>query len=83
MIFEQEWGNLPTWECLHAHKKLGLFSSVNVDDVKMLGKKQNIDSIWKTKQKDTDLEFPTPLIDPQAVQSKTELFKIIDNDTGG
>ena len=60
VIFEKEWGNLPTWECLHAHKKLGLFSSVNVDDVKMLGKKQNIDSIWKTKQKDTDLERNQP-----------------------
>ena len=50
---------------------------------------QNVGPIWKIRQKEVDLEDPTPLIDqvywgytqrsakvdPQAVQSKTELFK--------
>ena len=71
------------------HKKLVLFLSAFVDDAKMDGRKQNMDSMWKTRHKEVNLEDPTPLIDPlylgcterdakvdpQAVQSKTELFK--------
>ena len=55
----------------------------------MVGKKQNMDSICKTRQKETNFEDPTPLGDevhlgcmhrdaqvvPRAVQSKSELPK--------
>ena len=74
----------------HAHKKLGLFLSVHVDDVKMVEETQNMDSLWKILQKKIDNEDPTPFSDqvyfglhakrgkqliPKRVQSKTELFK--------
>ena len=36
------------WECLLVHReKKGLFSSVYVDDIKLTGKKHNIDPMWK------------------------------------
>ena len=80
---------VPTLECLYVHMTLGLFLSVSVGDVKMVGKKQHMDSICKTRQKETNFEDPTPLTDevhlgcmqrdakvvPRAVQSKTELPK--------
>ena len=57
---EKEWEKVPTWECLLLHKKLGLFLSVFVGDIPMVGKKQNIDCMWKTLQKKIYLEDPTP-----------------------
>ena len=30
--FEKWMGKVPTWECLHVHRKRGFFSSVYVDD---------------------------------------------------
>ena len=32
----------PNWECLFVHREKGLFLSVYVDDIKLAGKKQNI-----------------------------------------
>ena len=89
VIFEKGWAEVPTLKCLHVPKKVGIFLSVYVDDQKKVGQKQNMDSLWKTRQKEVDFEDPTPLIDflylgctqgdakvdPQAVQSETELFK--------
>ena len=77
------------------HMTLVLFLKVSVDDVKMVGKKQNMESICKTRQKETNFEDPTPLADevhlgcmqrdakvvPKAVQSKTELPKSALRDT--
>ena len=34
------------WECLFVHCEKGLFLSVFVDDIKLAGKKQNINSMW-------------------------------------
>ena len=62
---------------------------VYADDLKMVGMKQNVCSMWTTLQKEMDLEDPIPLsdqvylgctqreakVDLQAVQFKTELFK--------
>ena len=70
-------------------KELGLFLSVNVDNIKLVGKSKILKPMWKNLQKDIDPEDPTPLInqvylgctqreakaDRQAVRSKTELFK--------
>ena len=36
-------GKVPNWECLFVDRREGLFLSVYVDDVKLAGKKQNID----------------------------------------
>ena len=49
----------PNWECLFAHRKQGLFLLVHVDDIKMAGKKQNLDPMWKLLNKELDLGEPT------------------------
>ena len=40
-----------------------LFLSVYVDDIKLAGKKQNIDPMWKILMKDIDLGEPTSFLD--------------------
>ena len=37
--------------------------SVYVDDIKLAGKKQNIDPMWKILMKDVDLGEPTSFLD--------------------
>ena len=44
------WEKIPNWECLFVHREKGLFLSVYVDDIKLAGKKQNLDPMWKTTQ---------------------------------
>ena len=51
------------WECLFVHRQKGLFLSVYVDDIKLAGKKQNIDPIWKLLNKEVDLGEPTSFLD--------------------
>ena len=41
----------------------GLFLSVYVDYIKLTGKKQNIDPMWKVLMKDVDLGEPTTFLD--------------------
>ena len=41
----------------------GLFLSVYVDDIKLAGKKQNIDPMWKLLNKEVDLGEPTSFLD--------------------
>ena len=43
-------------ECLFVHREKGLFLSVYVDDIKLAGKKQNLDPMWKVLNKEVDLE---------------------------
>ena len=40
-----------------------LFLSVYVDDIKMVGKKQNLDPMWKVLNKEVDLGEPTSFLD--------------------
>ena len=51
------------WECLFVHRERGLFISVYVDDIKLAGKKQNIDPMWKVLNKEVDLGEPTSFLD--------------------
>ena len=44
-------------------EKKGLFLSVYVDDIKLAGKKQNINPTWKIHMKDVDLGEPTSFLD--------------------
>ena len=53
---------IPNWECLFVHRK-GLFLSVYVDDIKLAGKKRNIDPMWKVLNKEVDLGEPTSFLD--------------------
>ena len=54
---------IPNWECLFVHREKGLFLSVYVDDIKLAGKKHNIDPMWKVLNKEVDLGEPTSLLD--------------------
>ena len=36
---------------------------VHVDDIKLAGKKQNLDPMWKVLNKEVDLEEPTSFLD--------------------
>ena len=45
------------------HREKGLFLSVYVDDKKLVGKKQNLDSMWKLLNKEVDLGEQTSFLD--------------------
>ena len=71
------------WECLFVHREKGLFLSVYVDDIKLAGKKQNIDPMWKVLNKEVDLGEPTSFLDHEnlgCTQRQCEISKdIVDN----
>ena len=56
------WEKVPNWECLFVNRGKGLFLSVYVDDLKLAGKKLNIDPTWKTIMKDVDLGEPKSIL---------------------
>ena len=45
------------------HRQNGLFLFVHVDDIKLVGRKQNIDPMWKVLNKAVDLGEPTSFLD--------------------
>ena len=47
ILLKHSWEKVSNWECLFVHREQGLFLSVYVDDIKLAGKKQNIDPMWK------------------------------------
>ena len=55
ILLKHEWEKIPNCECLFAHREKRLFSSVYVDDIKIAGKKQNLDLMWKLLNKEVDL----------------------------
>ena len=63
--------------------KKGLFLSVCVDDIKLAGKKQNLDPMWKELNKEVDLGEPTSFLDHVylgCTQRQCEMSKdIVDN----
>ena len=63
--------------------KKGLFLSVYVDDIKLAGKKHNIDPMWKVLNKEVDLGEPTSFLDHVylgCTQRQCEISKdIVDN----
>ena len=56
------WEKVSNWECLFVHREKGMFSSVYVDDIKLAGKKQNLDPMWKVLNKEVDLGEPTSFL---------------------
>ena len=56
-------GKVLNWECLFVNRAKGLFLSVNVDDIRMAGRTENIKPTWKNLMKDVDLEEPTSFLD--------------------
>ena len=49
------------------YRKQGLFLSVYVDDIKMSGRKQNLDPMWKKLVSLVDLGEPTSFLDRMCV----------------
>ena len=63
VLLKHVWEKIPNWECLLVHREKGLFLSVYVDDIKLAGKKHNIDPMWKVLNKEVDLGEPTSFLD--------------------
>ena len=63
ILLKHGWGKIPNWECLFVHRENGLFLSVYVDDIKLAGKKQNIDPMWKVLNEELELGEPTSFLD--------------------
>ena len=55
ILLKHGWDKIPNCECLFVHREKGLFLSVYVDDIKLPGKKQNLDPMWKLLNKEVDL----------------------------
>ena len=56
ILLKHGWEKIPNWECLFVHR-------VYVDDIKLAGKKQNLDPMWRVLNKEVDLEEPTFFLD--------------------
>ena len=56
------WEKVPNWGCLFVHRKQGLFLSVYVNDIKMVGKKQKMAPTRKQLMNDVDLDEPTSFL---------------------
>ena len=72
------WEKVSNWECLFVHREKGLFLSVYVDDIKLAGKKRNLDPMWKLLNKEVDLGEPTSFLDHVylgCTQRQTEISK--------
>ena len=71
------------WECFFVHREKGLLLSVCMDDIKLAGKKQNINPMWKVLNKEVDLGEPTSFLDHVHVgctQTQCEISRdIVDN----
>ena len=85
VLVKHGWEKVPNWECLFVNRKKGLFLSVYVDDIKLAGKKQNIDPMWKTHMKEADPGEPTSFLDHVnylgCTQRECETSKVtVDND---
>ena len=55
LLLKYVWEKVSNRECFFVHREKGLFLSVYVDDIKLAGKKQNIDPMWKVLNKEVDL----------------------------
>ena len=61
VLLQHGWEKIPNWECLFVHREKGLFLSV--DDIKLAGKEQNINPMWKVLNREVDLGEPTSFFD--------------------
>ena len=83
ILLKHGWEKIPNWECLFVRRGKGLFLSVYVDDIKLAGKKHNIDPMWKVLNKEVELQKPTSFLDHVylgCAQRQCEVSKdIVDN----
>ena len=82
VLLKHGWEKIPN-ECLFVHRAKGLFLSVYVDAIKLAGKKQNLDSMWKVLNKEVALGEPTSFLHHVhlgCTQRQCEMSKdIVDN----
>ena len=57
------WDTLHSWECIYYHSKDQLFLNSYVDDLKMVGKAENIKPMWESLRKVLDLDLEADLVD--------------------
>ena len=83
ILLKHGWEKIPNWECLFVHREKGLFLSECVDDIKLAGKKQNLEPMWKALNKEVDLGEPTSFLDHVylgCTQRQCQISKdIVDN----
>ena len=83
ILLKYSWEMVSNLECLFVHREKGLFSSVYVGDIKLAGKKQNIDPMWKLLNTEVDSGEPTSSLDHVylvCTQKQCETSKdIVDN----
>ena len=83
ILLQHGWEKVSNWKCLFVHRQKGLFLSVYVDNIKLAGKKQNIDPMWKLLNKEVYLGEPTSFLDHVylgCTQRQCEISKdIVDN----
>ena len=63
ILLKYRWEKVSKLGMLIRTVKKGLFLSVSVDDIKLAGKKQSINSMWKVLNKEVDVGEPTPFLD--------------------
>ena len=63
ILLQHGWEKVSNWECLFVHRQKRLFLSVYVADIKLAGKKQNLDPMWNVLNKEVDLGEPTSFLD--------------------
>ena len=63
VLLEHGWEKVPNLECFFVNREKGLLLSGYVDDIKLAGKEQNLNPIWKILMKDIDLGEPTSFLD--------------------
>ena len=54
ILLKYGWEKVSNWEC-YSYTVIKDYSYLFVDDIKLAGKKQNIDPMWKVLNKEVDL----------------------------
>ena len=63
VLMEHGWDNIFfNWECLFVNRARGLFPSVNLDDIKLTGKTENMEPTRNIHTKAVDLENQHPFL---------------------
>ena len=63
VLLEHGWEKVFKWKCLFVNRARGLFPSVYVDDIKMAGRRENMEPTWKILMEDVVLGEPTSFLD--------------------
>ena len=83
IVLKYGWETVSNWECSCVHREKGLFLSVFVDEIKLAGKNQNINPIWKVLNQKVGLGETTSFLDQEnqgCTQRQCEISKdIVDN----